>query len=148
MKSVPAGILLTLAMITSMQAAAQTAVPVSRAQAQARAGETFNQLDFNHDGKLDAADAIAQMFNRIDTNHDGQISRAEFAAAQRPAAGRAAGGPADTNHDNALSQNEFVTAAMRQFDAVDANRDGVVSVQEQQAAQAAAQAAAQRRAGK
>ena len=63
----------------------QSLQPETRAEAQARAGHLFDNLDLNHDGKLDQADRavrMGEMFDRIDTNHDGTISRAEFAAAQ------------------------------------------------------------------
>ena len=65
---------------------------VTRAEAQARAGEMFAKMDANKDGKLDAADREAHraerraaMFARLDTDKNGSISRDEFnAARQRP----------------------------------------------------------------
>lgn len=60
---------------------------ITRAEAQTRAGQMFDKLDANHDGKLDAADRTlrmeqrrTKMFDAMDANHDGSISRAEFMA--------------------------------------------------------------------
>ncbi len=57
---------------------------LTRVEAQAKAGQLFDRLDVNHDGKLDKADHAARLnafFDKIDTNHDGVISRDEFLAA-------------------------------------------------------------------
>jgi Ca2+-binding EF-hand superfamily protein len=57
---------------------------MTRAAAEQRAGQAFDRLDANHDGKLDQADREARQkirFDRIDTNHDGEVSYAEFTAA-------------------------------------------------------------------
>jgi len=47
---------------------------------------------------------------------------------------------ADTNNDGAVSQAEFVAAALKRFDAEDANHDGKVTKEERQAARAAKKA--------
>lgn len=62
---------------------------VARADALARAGQMFDRMDANRDGKLDLADREARRtaaFDRIDANKDGAISRAEFTA-MRPQGG-------------------------------------------------------------
>jgi len=66
---------------------------VTRAEAQARAGEMFARMDANKDGKLDQADRQARMaarldetFARMDANKDGRIDKAEFVAAHQPPA--------------------------------------------------------------
>ena len=74
---------------------------VTRAEAQARAGQLFEGLDVNHDGKLDAADRSARfnaIFDKIDTNHDGQISRDEFLAAHEHMPGMMGPGPEGEEH--------------------------------------------------
>lgn len=47
---------------------------------------------------------------------------------------------ADTNNDGAVSQAEFVAAALKRFDAEDANHDGKVTKEERQASRAAKKA--------
>lgn len=61
---------------------------ISRAEAQAahaKAGERFEQMDFNKDGYIDRADMQARMaqrrgecFGKADTDRNGQLSRVEF----------------------------------------------------------------------
>lgn len=61
---------------------------ISRAEAQAaqaRAGERFDQMDFNKDGYIDRADMQARVaqrrgecFAKADADGNGQLSRAEF----------------------------------------------------------------------
>jgi Ca2+-binding EF-hand superfamily protein len=56
---------------------------MSRADMLTHAGQMFDKMDVNHDGKIDQADREARkaaMFDQIDTDHNGQISRAEFMA--------------------------------------------------------------------
>ncbi len=77
------------------------AQPQTRAEAQAAAGQLFDKLDLNHDGKLDQADRAVhsnELFDRLDTNHDGVISREEFGAAHADGMGHEHGGP---DHDMA-----------------------------------------------
>lgn len=72
---------------------------ITRAEAETRAGQLFDRLDVNHDGKLDQADRDARMmqrFDQIDTNHDGSISRQEFLAMHQHMAQR---GPDGMHHD-------------------------------------------------
>lgn len=58
---------------------------MTRAQAEAMAGERFAKMDANGDGTIDKADREirretmrARMFERLDTNKDGSVSKAEF----------------------------------------------------------------------
>lgn len=134
---------------------------VSRAEAQAFAGQMFTRMDANKDGKLDAADREAHraaMFDRIDANKDGQISREEFNAAHQGPQGRGPGQGmgmgkhmgghmrgghmhdmammADADKDGAISQAEFNAAAMQRFEQADSNKDGRLTQEERQAAHA------------
>ncbi len=59
---------------------------VTRAEAEAKAGEHFAKADINKDGKLDQADRAARQgerFKKLDTDSNGSISQAEFAAAHQ-----------------------------------------------------------------
>lgn len=59
---------------------------VTRAEAEAKAGEHFAKADVNKDGKLDQADREArkgERFKKLDTDGNGSISQAEFAAAHQ-----------------------------------------------------------------
>ena len=120
-------------------------------------------MDANKDGKLDAADRDARrasMFDRVDGNKDGQISREEFAAhhampgrrgqheghrmgghgdhgGQHRMGGGMMGKMADANGDKAITQQEFTAAALRRFDAADANKDGTLTLEERRAARGA-----------
>ncbi len=135
---------------------------VTRAEAQAHAGQMFAMMDANKDGKLDQADRAAhraQMFDRMDADHDGKITRAEFDAMHQGGPGDRMGmgkdgdkgwsmkrghygrgdmaRMADTNKDGAVSQAEFTAAALQRFDRTDTNKDGQVTKEERQAARAA-----------
>lgn len=70
-----------------------------------------------------------------DTDGDGKVSRAEFAA-------QAQGGKRDpgqffdridSNHDGYLDKDEIHTALERRFQRLDANKDGVVTMEERAA---------------
>lgn len=134
------------------------AEPVTRAQAEARAGQMFDRMDANKDGRVDAADRAARqaaMFDRIDTSKDGQISREEFTAHHaamgqrregRHGDGQRAGqrmghhrGKHGGHHgmmgpDGAATRAEFTAAALARFDRMDADKNGTVTVDERRAA--------------
>ena len=139
---------------------------VTRADAMTRAGQMFDRMDANKDGKLDPADREAHRaaaFDRIDANKDGQISRAEFSAMEpgmgghdgddgrgmghhgmggRHMGGHGMGGGmmmqmADSNRDGAVTKAEMTAAAATRFDSADSNRDGSLSPEERQAARGA-----------
>ncbi|MCW1401281.1 EF-hand domain-containing protein [Novosphingobium sp. MW5] len=66
---------------------------LTRAEAEAKAGERFAMADVNKDGKLDKADREARQaehFKKLDTDGNGSISQAEFMAAHQ--GGKHAGG--------------------------------------------------------
>lgn len=133
---------------------------VTRAEAQAKAGEMFARMDANKDGKIDQADRgahRAQMFDRLDANKDGAVSRDEFAAAQKARDGQARPGGegkrgegrmgkrgggkrgmmmlrmADTNKDGVITRDEFMAAHGKHFEMTDTNKDGKISPEERKA---------------
>lgn len=136
---------------------------ITRAEAQAKAGEMFARLDVNRDGKLDQADRAAAMgarFDAMDANHDGALSRQEFidaharmmagrdgegprmgagmGAGMRPGMGRMMGGMKmlgrmDANGDRTITRDEFMAGALKRFDAADANHDGKLTPEERRA---------------
>jgi hypothetical protein len=89
---------------------------VTRAEAQAWAGERFDAADANRDGSLSAEETAA--------------------AAQGPGRG---GGMrrADSNGDGKVSREEFVAAQLARFDTQDGNDDGQLTKAERDAARAA-----------
>ncbi len=83
---------------------------ITRAQAAEQAGKMFDKLDFNKDGKIDAADFKARrdarlqaLFDRLDTNKNGSITRDEFMAGMEhgrrgPDGRQAEGKPGEGRH--------------------------------------------------
>ncbi len=116
-----------------------------------------------------------KMFDRIDADNDGSISKSEFEAMHRGhregaregkrgdqagMAGHRMGGKrghgmrggagmmakmADTNGDGTIDQAEFTAAAMKRFDRVDADHNGIVTQAERTAAREAMKAKWQER---
>jgi len=109
-------------------------------------GEGWKQWDANGDGRLSreevaTAPRLSQQFDAIDANHDGFVTVEELQAAH--AAYRGAGHGRgqgwtkwDANGDGRLSREEVANAPLlsQQFDAIDANHDGFLTVEELQAA--------------
>lgn len=121
-------------------AAAQPADPmgdktVTRAEAQAKAGEMFARMDANKDGKIDQADRgakRAQMFDRLDANKDGSVSRDEFAAAEKARDGQGRGGEARQGHgrkhgEGRMGKRGGGKRGMMMLRMADANKDGAIS---------------------
>ncbi len=130
----------------------------TRADAVAKAREHFARMDVNKDAKLDAADRGAHhqqmagaMFDRIDADKNGSISREEWSAgaARMAEAHGGADGPrhmlkmrrpamhmmqADADGDRAITAQEWEARALRRFDGVDRDRDGILSPAERQEA--------------
>ena len=102
--------------IVSMPAIGQTAAQ----------GTTVAEFEARHEAR----------FMQADTNHDGRVSAAEWQAAM---AGKP-GDPArrfahmDHNHDGFVDKGEIDEALTRRFRKMDANGDGRLSADEQQAA--------------
>lgn len=131
--------------------AAPGARPVPRAQFIADMDAEFKKLDGNGDGTATRQEietsqrrtlaAVAMqrnrsLFSQLDKDRNGQLSAAEFAAlAAAPPAPNA--GPLlatwDSNKDGRVALVEFRTATQANFDRMDADKDGIVSVAEMRA---------------
>jgi hypothetical protein len=114
---------------------------VSRAEAQAASDTRFAKMDANGDGKLDATDRAAMAEKRGGEGKRKGGKRGDHRERGGPGGpGGGRGGPmldlADTNNDKAISRDEFRTASLTMFTRADANKDGVVTAAEQQAARA------------
>lgn len=81
---------------------------ITRAEAEAKAGDHFAKADANKDGKLDQADRAARKgehFKKLDTDGNGSISQAEFAAAhQGKGMGKGMGGDHDGMKHDGMKQ--------------------------------------------
>lgn len=109
---------------------------VTRAEAAAMAENMFNEMDRNHDGKLDASDRPDdgppgdQVFHRRFERHEEGGHDHGDADAPHPPHPPAimmlmfSREEADTNGDGALSLQEFRAQHLRFFDASDVNGDG------------------------
>lgn len=136
--------------------------PATKARIQAEVKANFDRLDANKDGFVDKAEAqkgldlevaarekrrsdgVSAAFARLDTNKDGSLSRAEFDAISnkvRAPTGNPYLTENDTNKDGRVSLSELAARTSTQFDAMDRDKNGVLSPQELRAA-AAAQARA------
>ncbi|MEO5774555.1 MAG: EF-hand domain-containing protein [Sphingomicrobium sp.] len=112
----------------------------------------FSSLDSNKDGSLNPAELAAirpagqsgpdtaTLFKTIDADANGKISKAEYLGLQ--ARVHATADPAaqikkfDVNGDGKVTLTEFKSGPLTAFDAADLNKDGVVSVEEQDKARA------------
>jgi len=124
--------------------------PPTKSEYEAQAKARFHALDRNRDGKIDRAEAEkahaealaardkqlsdtrAQVFARLDRNADGSISREEFDAAAKPSAApkEAWFDANDIDRNGSIVVNEAVARALRDFEAIDTNSNGVLSESE------------------
>ena len=131
---------------------APAAQPIPRTVFIASMDSEYKAIDANHDGILTqaeieayergraqaaAARQAAAIFAQLDTDHNGQLSVAEFSrrATNTPVNVNTAPFLAkmDLNHDGKVTLVEYRTATQANFDRLDTDRDGVVSVQEMRA---------------
>jgi len=143
--------------------AADQAKPVSRTALSDELNADYADLDADKDGKVTGEEIKARLvrkteadlavlkkarddaFAKLDTNGDGSISKAEFEArAPLPAVKDATEmansnlGRFDADKDGAITQEEFRTPTLTNFDKLDKNKDGTLSVAEQKASVATA----------
>jgi Ca2+-binding EF-hand superfamily protein len=107
--------------------------PVHPADAQT-AGETFSTSDLDKNGKVDRAEyqrRMVEVFYFADKNKDGAVTIEEIAAIET--VDEKAFKTADRDRSGNLTVNEFVAYRMIQFDEADANKDGVLTIEEVQA---------------
>lgn len=135
------------------KAAAQPGPPaVSRATFIATMNGEFAKMDANKDGivtrkeiedyqraaaKLEEQALQQHLFAALDTDHNGVISPQEFSKLVLPVPPVNAApvlAQADLNHDGKITLVEYRTAKLKNFDAMDTDKDGVVTPAEMKAA--------------
>ena len=108
--------------------------------------ERLKQADTNGDGMISREEAkalprIAAHFDEIDANHDGQITADELRAFHKMHGEKRRGAmfkKLDTDGDGRISRAEAQAAPRlaENFDAIDANEDGFITMEEMAAAHA------------
>lgn len=149
----------TIALLMAQAAAPAQAKPAqparpTKASIEKDAKQVFARIDTNGDGKVERAEADkayavivanetarrakfeAESFAKLDTNKDGSISRQEFSAAVAPLkAGKEAWFDAnDIDRNGRVELNEATARALRNFELVDADKNGTLSDEEMRAA--------------
>lgn len=135
--------------------AAEETKPVTKTELTAELDADYADLDANKDGKVDADEIKARVertskaqlaemskqrdatFARFDADGNGTISRAEFdAQAKLPPLPEADPKPFlnqfDANKDGAISNEEFRAPTLANFDRMDGDKNGTLTVAEQQ----------------
>lgn len=151
-----AAVVVALPLAASAQASAAAPAPAAApdtlqaAAAPGRHRDRFAQWDTNGDGQISREEARAageamalKRFDKLDLNKDGVVTQEEIqqAHANRRAAllqkFEARFKAADTDGDGGLSKAEMLAGfprLARHFDRLDANKDGIVTLDELQAA--------------
>ena len=101
---------------------------------------TFDAMDADRDGQISAAEHAAgarRMFTAMDADRDGTVTAAEMEAGREQVTGAAAGssGPSaadkirlvDPNRDGVLTLEEHEAASRAMFRQMDTDRDGALS---------------------
>ena len=131
---------------------------LDQADREAMIGKRFDAMDANHDGQLSKQEFIAAhqkmpgmeghgMDEHAMEGQGGAMGPGMEEHPMRGHMGRRMGmsggmgggmgrmaAMADTNGDHAISRDEFLAAAMKRFDAADANHDGKLTPEERKAA--------------
>jgi Ca2+-binding EF-hand superfamily protein len=138
-------------LVLASVAYAQGAAPIPRATFLTVMDGEFRKMDADKNGLVTKVEieqfqrlqAVAEsqarnraMFAQLDRDKNGQISAAEFAAMTPPPTVNAQPLIAqyDSNHDGKVSQIEYRSIKLSRFDAIDSDKDGIVSLAEQRAA--------------
>jgi Ca2+-binding EF-hand superfamily protein len=128
----------------SLTAAALVAAPcVARADQHGKWQAAFKKADKDSDGTPDKEEAkalprVAKNFDAIDADKDGTVSRDEITAAMKSMKkgmhekGKAAFEKSDKDADGTLDKEEAksMPRVAKNFDAIDADKDGTVSLDE------------------
>lgn len=128
---------------------ASTPAPAtSAARVESPLARLLRQLDRDGDGRVsrdEQAGAANQTFRAMDADHDGQVTATEMDAVRRDlyGAGRTAIAIAqvDTDHDGRISAAEHGAATGLGFEQTDMDRDGFLTLQDLETAEAAARKA-------
>jgi Ca2+-binding EF-hand superfamily protein len=144
-------LLLCLSALIATGASGQPAAkPIERAAFIADLDKQFRSVDANKDGTITATEIATSQraagaaamqrqaevaFRQLDADKNGQLSLAEFAklTAARQAAVKPESSPIlrfDANKDGRVTLVEFRTASQSNFDRLDKDRDGIISVAE------------------
>ncbi|MFA7587124.1 MAG: EF-hand domain-containing protein [Novosphingobium sp.] len=123
---------------------------IDQADRAARQAAMFDRIDTDKDGQISRAEFTAhhqqmggehRMGGKAGGEHrmgHGRMGHGKMDHGQMGHGRMDQGGMmhrmADTNGDGAISQAEFTTAALQRFDRADANKDGIVTVEERRAA--------------
>lgn len=143
--------------------AAEEAKPVARTELSDELNADYADLDTDKDGKVTEEEIKARLvrkaeadltvlrkardeaFAKLDTDSNGSISKAEFEARAplpviKDATERANANLTrfDADKDGSITQDEFRTPTLANFDKLDRNKDGTLSVAEQKAQTATA----------
>lgn len=126
--------------------------PMLRSQVSIKLDEAFKRMDANGDGSLNKTELQAEIdremvaatalvkqrqqqdFQKLDTNKDGQLNLVEYQAQAtvkaKPGAVDEKLTQLDTDKNQKVTLPEYRTPILAQFDKLDVNKDGTLSVQE------------------
>ncbi len=91
--------------------------------------ESFRLHDRNHDGRIDRAefqDWMTDAFYFRDSNHKGYLVQSDLQGTLSPEVFKAM----NRKGDGKLTMKEYLNALFRDFDAIDVNGDGSITIEE------------------